>query len=237
VPTYIIKGEIIVNNLDFKNLDLGSSPPTSVPMEVVEVEISGDGIVQQYASAFVKEALRVAPERAKAVDLTSDEMVAYSLYLLSRLIEVINNDCKDFRRIKVLYVPTFLQFVLSTIGIVIDRQLGLKFVPVLEHASTLTYDEALSISEKIGSFEHDLQIVSDAMPREISGDENVMRTIVLAGYVRATRVIDHPVATYVSAFLNFTLRRESDFAVLYRVQYDDLAFIASALTTRKELYQ
>jgi len=227
----------VVNHSGFTNLNLGSNPPIAIPMEEVEVNLSGAGLMEAYASAFVREAFRMNPERAKAVDLKEDELIAYANYLLTKRIEVINNDCKDFRNLKVLYIPSFLQYVLSLIGIFINRARGLKFIPILENPSKMSYKEALAVSEKVGSLQDDLQIVQDAMPRDIYGNKDVMSTAIIAGYVRAYHEVDHPVATYVTAFLNMSLRKELDLAVLYRVQYDDVEFITSALLTSKELFK
>jgi hypothetical protein len=102
--------------------------------------------------------------------------------------------------------------------------------------SKMSFEEALVISEKIGSFQDDLQIVKDAMPRSIEGDVDVMSTALIADYVRALKPVEHVASTYVTAFLGMRLKEEAAMGALYRVQYDDVAFIASALLTQKGLY-
>ena len=56
-----------------------------------------------------------------------------------------------------------------------------------------------------------------------------MTTALIADYVRATKELAHPVTTYLTAFLGLKLREENAFKVLYRVQYDDLSYLAQAL--------
>lgn len=221
---------------NFEQMDLGSVQPISVQMETIEVNVEISSLVGNYAKAFVHEAYRVNPLRAEQVSLTEEELLDYCNYLLTKRIQVINNECNDFRKLKTLYIPSYIQYVLSMIGKVVNRQFGLTMVPVMSEASKMTFSEAVAISDKIGSFENDLQIVQDAMPRDIHGNDDVMSTALIAGYVRSTKVLNHPAATYVTAFLNMSLRKETAFQVLYRVQYDDLDFIATALTAQKGLY-
>jgi len=225
-----------IQRTDFSKLDIGSTQPITKPMETVEVVVTSAGLMGDYARAFVREAKRVNPDRAKQVDLTEDELVDYANYLLAKRIQCVNNTCSDFRRLKALYIPSYLQYVLSMIGLVIDRSYGLRLVPVMNEGPMMSLDDALLVSEKIGSFENDLQIVQDAMPRDIYGDVNVMSTALIAGYVMSYQRVGHPAATYVTAFLGMTLRKETAFTALYRIQYDDLDFITAALLTQKGLF-
>lgn len=222
------------NVASFINMDLGTSKPTSVPMETVEVTIGGD-LLEDFGKAFVKEAWRKNPLRAEQVNLTPEEVQDYCDYLLTQRVKQIHDDCPDWRKLKNLYIPAFIQYNLSMIGLVILRDRGLKLIPTIE-ASKMSFEEALAISEKIGSFEDDLQIVKDAMPRSIEGDVDVMSTALIADYVRALKPVEHVASTYVTAFLGMRLKEEAAMAALYRVQYDDVAFIASALLTQKGLY-
>lgn len=233
----ILKDGFIMNKeTKFSQMDIGSTQPTAKSMDVVEVVVSSDGLLGDYARAFVREASRVNPDLAKQVKLTEDELVQYADYLLTMRIQSVNGTCNDFRRLKALYVPSFLQYVLSMIGIVIDRSYGLKLIPVMDKGSKMTLTQALCISEKIGSFENDLQIVLDAMPRDVFGDKNVMSTALIAGYVMSYQKVDHPAATYVTAILKMKLRQETSFTALYRIRYDDVDFIAAALLTQKGLF-
>ena len=221
---------------DFLSMDLGSGKATTIPMETVEVVISTPNMFGDYAKAFVKEAWRVNPLLAEQVQLNEEELEQYLNYLMTKHVENVNDCCSDFRRLKNLYIPSYFQFVMSTIGVCIDREFGIKLVPEMDEPSSLTYEDALVVSEKLGSFERDLQIVQDAMPRDIKGNLNVMGSALIAGYVRSYRRVEHPAATYVTAFANLKLKQEASLQALYRLRYDDVNFIQAALTTQKGLY-
>lgn len=219
----------------FKDLNLTDTRPTSVMMETIEVEISADNLIGQYAHAFVQEAYRVAPLRAQQLNITDEEMTAYCEYLLYQRVLTSQGNCPEFRKLKVMYIPVWIQYNLSMIGEVIIRDKGLRLVPVMEKPD-MSYEDALKVSEKVGSLENDLQIVQDAMPRSRQGDKDVMSTALIAGYVHALEKVEHVSATYVTAFLGMKLKEEVAMKVLYRIQYDDYEYIASVLTSEKRIF-
>lgn len=219
----------------FDTMDLGSAKPTSVPMEEVKVSIGVNDILKDFGKAFVAEAFRKNPLRAEQVGLTSDEVLKYVAFLLAERIKSVQGDCPEWRKLKALYVPAYVQYAMRMVGTLTIREYGLKIVPVFE-GDVITLEEAYAISAKIGMFEDDLQIVRDAFPREAEGNKDVMSTALVAGYVRALRPVEHVSATYVTAFLGIKLKQEVAFQALYRVQYDDVDFITMALTTQKDLY-
>lgn len=223
------------NASTFASLDLGSAKPTSVPMETVEVSVEGD-LFGNYATAFVKEAFRKNPLRAEQINLTASEVDAYSRFLLTERIKSIRGECPEFRKLKVLYIPAWIQYNLSMIGEVLIRDRGLRLIPTEDEPSSMTLEQAIEISEKIGMLIDDLQIVQDAMPRSSEGDLDVMSTALIAGYMRSLNPVKHVASTYASAFMGLKLKEEMAFAALYRVQYDDFEYIASVLTTQKGLY-
>lgn len=221
---------------DPSKINLGEVKEISIPMETIEVTISPSDMVASYARAFVSEAYRRNPLKAEQVNLTDDEVVRYATFLLEERIKCVNGTCTQWRQLKVLYIPSYLQYVLETVGIYTDRAYGLKLVPTMEEKSDMTLEDAIQVSEKIGSFIDDLQIVQDAMPRANVGHEGVMATALIAGYMRSYKRGVKPVDTYVAAFLKLQLVKEQSFGALYRIQYDDYAFIQAALTTVKGLF-
>lgn len=223
------------NKVPLSDLDLGSAKPIAVPMETIEVEISSENLLGDYARAFIAEAERVNPRLSQQVNLTANELESYAKFLLHRRVQCVKDECSDFRKLKVLYIPVWIQYNLSMIGEVVVRDKGLRLLPVIDN-DVITLDEAIAISDRIGQFVDDLQIVQDAMPRTYKGDRDVMTTALIAGYVRSIDKVEHVASTYVTAFLGMKLREEAAFKVLYRVQYDDLQFIATALTRQKGLY-
>lgn len=221
----------------FLELDLGTGSPTYATMDTVEVEVSTSPILKDFGNAFVMEAQRKAPLKADRVNLQPDEVTSYVGFLLKQRVLYVHQECKLWRKLKVLWMPAFVQFALERYGRVINRQFGLTMMPVTDDANLIgaemTYEEAVAISEKIAAFESELQIVQDAMPRSIEGDADVMATALIAGFVRSTRVVKHVASTYITAFLNLKLRQETMFKALYRVQYDDIKYIQTALITQK----
>lgn len=225
-----------VDYAPFQSLDLGTTKPTSVPQEVITIIISSENLIGSYGNAFVNETYRVNPLRAEQVKLTPDEMKSYCHYLLAKRIECVHGKCSDFRKLKTLYIPSWIQYCLSMVGELNLRDIGLLIRPELEEKKTISFEEAVEISNKIGAFEDDLQIVRDAMPRDIEGNRDVMSTAMVADYVRALKPVEHVAATYVTTFLGMKLQEELAFQALYRVQYDDVAYVASVLTRAKGIY-
>lgn len=219
----------------FASLDLGTVKPTSIPTRKIEVDLSSGELVENYGKAFVSEAIRKNPLKAEQVQLSADEVVEYCKYLLAQRVKCVEMNCPDFRKMKVLYIPAYIQYCLAMVGIVNLRDRGIQLVPVC-NIDTIDFATALKISEKIGSFEDDLQIVQDAMPRDINGDRDVMSTAMIAGYMRSLKAVEHVGATYAAAFMNMKLKQEAAFQALYEVQYDDIGYIISALTTQKGIY-
>ena len=225
-----------MNQEQFLNIDLGSVKPTSIPMEKIEVGIGLSEMVSDYGKAFVKEAWRKNPLRMEQISLTPEEMTDYCDYLFTKRIESIQDSCADWRKLKNLYIPAYVQYAMSMIGKVTIRNRGIQLIPVDNHPSKMTFDQALAISDKIGMLLDDLQIVKDAMPRSEDGNIDVMSTALIAGYVRSLGEVGHVSATYVTAFMDMKLKQETAFQTLYRVQYDDVDFIQAALITQKGLY-
>lgn len=227
----------------FENLDLGFTKPTSIPVETIHVDISVNNLFNDYGSAFVEECYRVNPLKAKQVDLTAEEMWDYIYFLVHQRILSVENKCRDFRKLKTLNIPAWIQYNLRMIGRVELLHKGLIMVPSDQvwieenHVELITFDQAFEISMKIASFISDgLQIVHDAMPRSEFGDKDVMTSALIAGVVRSIDTVEHPVSTYVTAFMGMKVREEAAFKALYRIEYDDYEFIRQALTRQRGLF-
>lgn len=225
------------NFASLQNLDLGTVKPTPVVTETIEVNMSADVMMDRYAKAFVTEAIRKNPLLMERMNLTAEEVYQYCAFLLKERILFVKGQCPLFRKLKALYIPVWIQYILSCVGRVVIRNRGLVLMPIWKDSDQdLTFEQALAISEKIGSLEDDLQIVQDGMPRTDSGDKDVMSSALIAGYIRSMNEVQHVSATYVAAFANAQLEKETAFSALYRVQYDDLDYIVSALVAQKGIY-
>lgn len=213
----------------FSNLDFGSKP-TTVKLETIDVTINPELIINDFASAYLKELHRRNPEKFEAVKLTEVELQEYFATLIRfRVLSIQPDRWVDWFRAKALYIPVWIQFCMAQVGIVIDRDRGLKFRPVMDD---LEYDmpKMLEISDKLQSFISDgVVLVKDAMPRGDEGDIETMSIALIEGYVMSQTKYSHPISSYVAAFLGFTLKREIDFKMLYRIRYDDVDFVRDML--------
>jgi len=221
-----------IMNQGFESLDLGTTKPTARAVEEVGIVVDPTLVLANYAEAFVNEAARKNPLTFDRVQLTTDEVREYIHYLVAKRIEIVDVKCKDVPRLKILKIPAYVQHCLALVGNINLYEEGLLLRPVLSDTiKPITYEKALSISDKIGAFEKDLAIFENAMPRDVIGDVDVMSTALIADYVCARRDV-HPAATYVGTFLGFKLREELAFKALYRYRYDDVQYIAAALPAR-----
>lgn len=214
---------------EFLSLDLGTGNPIPVPMETVDVTICVDDMVGDYVKGFINETERVAPRLAEREQLKVEELQAYVYYLFTKRLEIVGGECKDRAKLGNLYIPSFIQWALSLVGEVVVRDRGLTFRPVMATPSDMTFTQAMEISSKIAAFEPYLVVVNKAMPLGVEGNKDVMTMALIAGYVRSVDKASHPVFSYMCAFLGMQIQKESAFQVLYRVQYDDYAFIRQAL--------
>lgn len=224
------------NKASFEPFDLGSQNCVTVPVDTITVEISSANMLGNYAKAFVREAYRVNENLAIRENLTEEELVSYANYLLYQRVLCVRDECHEFRRLKSLYIPSYLQHALAMVGEYYDREQAFKFVPTCE-PSTLTYDQAKIISDKIGAFMDDMQILQDAMPRDKTGDPDVMTTAIIADYVHSMKRVGHVSATYVTALLGLKLRDEIMWKSHYRKVYDHLTFIENALFSYRGIFR
>lgn len=202
--------------------------PIPVENEKIMVTIEPAELLNDYANNFVAEGYRKNPLLAQVVNITAEEVAQYARYLLKARIQHVNGDFSSFRDQNLLFVPAWIEYTISNVGELTVRELGLTFIPNME-GDTISYDEAKLISDKIRKFEGTLQVVTTAFPKDKSGDPDLMTTAVISNYVRSTKELQHPVTTYLTAFLGMKLREENAFKVLYRIQYDDINYLARAL--------
>lgn len=218
---------------DFRSLDFGSIA-NPVAQQEITVVVDPDVMVVDYGRAFFHECERINPAMIDRVGLTEQECADYCVYILGKRIQSIDGECSDWRKLKNLWIPSFVQYSISMIGKVNMREMGLVITPTLkEGVDILTYEEALAISNKMSYFERDVNIVLDAMPRDEKGEASVMGTAIIAGYVKAIKKVEHIADTYIATFLGFKIKEETAMSVLYRTQYDDVDYIISALNSRR----
>jgi hypothetical protein len=222
----------VFSDSEFSSLDLGTGEPTSVPMEEVQVTVSPNGIMKNYCKAIVAKCWAEEFRRMEQIQLKPEELEKYFAFLYHQRVLSVENDCPLWRKLKVLWIPDYLQYCLDTVGEVILRDRGLTMKPIWGGDEVITYQEALEISNRLANFQDTIRMHQDAMPRGHEGDVNVMTTMLIAGHMRSINKVEHVAATYISAFLSLQLVKEQAFGILFRVQYDDLAFIQTALMSK-----
>lgn len=186
------------NNNSFATMTFGSAGPIPAKQETIVVEIDPAIMVDAYAESFVKEAERKNPLKAERVGLTAEEMRSYARFILKQRVLSVEGNCSLYRQLKPLYIPSYLQYAISMVGEVVIRQKGLRLIPHYDE-KVITIEEAREISEKIGYFVEDLQIVRDAMPRDAAGDVDTMSTALIAGYAMSIEKVEHEANAYVAA--------------------------------------
>lgn len=215
------------------NLDFGTKPTTEHLEEVV-VKLDPTIMLGDFASAYHQELMRRNPIKLETSGITPEDLEEYFEGLLSIRISSVVGKSKFWRQAKQLFIPTWIEFVISRIGQFIDFDNGLKFIP--SYDKEIDIDKMLSLSIKLGSFISDgVSMHKDAFPRDIDGDKDVMSMAIIDDYVKSMSVTSHPISSYVSAFLGAKLEEETAFKILYRVRYDDINFIRSMILAEDSL--
>lgn len=222
--------------IDFKTLELGTCQATPVKTEVIRVKVSTNQLSQGYVKAMLNY-LRLDPRGEKILGflpevkceahakcpLNAENLERYLMFLLEKRCEYVADMCLNFGRLRGLYIPSYWQFVLSMIGEVRLRNRGLVIVPETADKSDMTLEEAYAVSQQLGEFEDIIHLHKAAFPTSKEGDEAVMTSALIADHVRSMSEAVHPAMTYVTAIANMKLAEETRFAVLYRIDYDDLS--------------
>lgn len=217
----------------FNDLDFGTKA-RAVKQEVIEITIDPELIMEGYAKAYVAELNRRNPDRLKASGITHQALHEYFKGLLAIRIQSLEGNLHDWRKAKQLYIPSWIEFAISRVGIVVDAKLGLKFVPKAD----INYDmtSLLDMSDQLQTFLADGVVLHrDAFPRTEEGDMEVMSMAIIDGYVRSGKDDAHPISAYIAAFLGFKLKQETAFQMLYRVCYDDVDFIRDMIIHEEKL--
>lgn len=210
----------------YSELDFGTKSSTPIPTEKIEVEVSTDALVTNYCHAMVMRMITQAGKVYEQIPIQEEELETYLAYLLWKRCEQCGNGCKDYGRLKTLWIPSYWQFVLSMIGRLTKRSYAITVIPVSVGDCPLTFEEAKAISDKLGEYEMVLHMERASMPTGTEGDEDVMSSALIANTVRSMSLTMHPAMSYVVAIANMKLKQETAFRALYRAQYDDLGAIA-----------
>ena len=208
-------------------LDYGTKPTTAT-LETINVIVEPQIFVGDYAKAYCSELERRNPDRFDATDINQEELNSYFLGLIGIRLDQIQGNCKVWRQAKELYIPSWIQFILSGIGIVTDYTRGLILNP--KFSISYDIDVMLDTSNKLRVFSSDgVSMHKDAFPRDIEGDPDMMGMAIINGYVQSMSEIPHPIQSYVAAFLGLRLEEEANYKMMYRIRYDEVNFIKQML--------
>lgn len=201
-----------------------------IKMRTLHVQVSFDGM-KHFNEAFIKEGERKNPLLARQVNLSLDELVEYEKYLLYQRVLIVNNQCTNFRRVKRLAMPCFIERVLTDVGRVQIRNKALDIWPVtgLKAEEVISFEEAVAISDKIESFYDDLAVVVGAMPADMTGNPETMTVALIQDYVIGMSDTQDPLVEYIVFALQAILQ-ETEYNNLYFMQYDDVKTIESNMS-------
>lgn len=214
----------------FSNVGGVAHPVTT---EVIDVEIGAESMLRAYGEAVVAEAQRTNPTLFNVEPITIEEIMEYAQFLLHARVSIVNgHQTVRPHQLKPLWIPVFMQHVLSAIGVVDYYKVGLRVQPKVS-VEPYTLKEAEDFSYKLSKYRDGLQMVQNAMPSDFKGDPDVMSCAVIDDYVRSFKQDTHPSAAYVAAFAGVQLLEQASLAALYRIQYDDTEFINSMIRSAR----
>lgn len=220
-----------------------------VDYQVVEVEIHPDFMVADWGEAYAADLERRNPLKFKSSSylfngekkqLTAQVITNYMAQLIIYRVDDVNNKLKGlYHLVKQLGIPTWIQYVISSIGNADDWDRGLHFVPVLPQSVVMMdINEMLAISHVLRSFTSDGKpFFTNAWPKTKDGDKDVMSYAVVDGFVSGNDKSALPIKTYVAGFLGAKLRQEITFKMLYRMNYDEVAQLRAMLITNDTILE
>lgn len=223
-----------MNREPYSKLDFGTNITTD-KLEKIDVTIDPNLILSDFAKAYLSELQRRNSIRAKSVAITEAELKEYFISIIAIRVQSVRGNCPVWREAKALFIPTWIEFVITEIGEVVDVDRGLLFTPVFEHQYDIK--KLLATSDKLRAFRSDgVSMSKDAFPRKPEGDYETMSMVIINDYVQSISKDSHPIASYVAAFLGFKLKEEASFKMLYRIRYDDVDFIRTMLLREESLF-
>jgi len=220
---------------EFQKIDYGTRVST-VDITVVSVTIDPTVILNDYAKATVQEMQRMNPEKYASIESRCDaiSLQKYFTFLLFQRVQYVSGEIHDWRQIRTLYMPAWIQFAISCVGEVVVQEYGLKFIPTLSREdcglSDYTLNDALSMSDILRSFKFDgLSVLDDGFPRSKDGEKDTMSLALMGTYMRGPWPVSHPIYTYVAAFLGLKIMESNGLSMIYRCRYDDISFLATMM--------
>ena len=167
---------------------------------------------------------------SESLKLTEDEVVKLSLFAIKTRIDYCNGKKVSRAQMNQLFIPVWIEAVISKIGIIELQDYGLKLIPVCD-VDVISYEEAVKISSRLKQTRVDLAITDSWLDSSRLGDVEVMSMVIIDDLVKGMTPNSGKYA-FLTSFLHATIRNDSLLKTLFRVSYGS----AKQFDTQFELY-
>jgi len=153
-----------------KSLDSTSPLPASLDDMTVEF---GVHTLVPMAGHYANVVEAKVSQRAR-VEISQPELEQYFTYLLSMRIAQVRGD-RTPRAVRMLFVPSLYALALVSVGVVFDKEQGLRIIPTMDsNVEICSLEEAQKVSEKLALIEDFGVELVVGLPRDIKGDVDFM---------------------------------------------------------------
>jgi len=163
------------------------------------------------------------------VILTAEEIEKYLHTLVYLRTLQVNSDSKIYPKYKFasknLNIPVRIYQILLSLGEAVDRDYGLRFVPIMEINSEmfLTPEELRDMSDRMGVLiPEGYLVVETGLPNDITGELGFMACLVVHDQKVYSYRKDHPVYGFIAAFFKSELL-EKAFVSDYKIYYGSVS--------------
>lgn len=191
-----------------------SNVVTPVQFNTVEVDF-GKGIVEGFASNYVSAINSKLALRGSSLNFSDTEMKSYLNLILKLRIESVNGRKVDYR-VKNFLIPALYALSLAQIGMVYDKELGIQLTPVIKDIEAMTVEQAEMFSFKLHNIQDlGFELVA-GLPKEKSGDINMMYFNYTDQLVTRHSSSAHPGYAVLASFFRM---QQLENVLTYRVSY------------------
>jgi hypothetical protein len=210
---------------------------TAVSVIKVIVDLNPNKLFDDLTRIYYGEIVRVTRFNRLDTILTPELISKYFKTILKMHVDNVNDDRTVFKveRKYGWWIPTPLYSVLLNIGLVADKDFGLKFIPKfdIDSVDLLSHSEYDDVAEELSELEkYGLKFVTGGLPnKQDSGTLGFMGSQLMAtGEVLSYRH-DHPVYGFFRAMFDFNALEEILGGKAFRVRYgyyDEYSTLVSA---------
>jgi len=203
--------------------------PSPSHYDVIEMEISPDRFVGDYAKAFLDQVWSVDEPLANRVNINEQELIDYIYFLIAQRVNFVNGVKSNGFKLQKLWIPAFVDLLLTEIGEVQIREFGITIKPVLGDIDVISFDEALNTSVKLSRFSDKISMYTNQFPRTPEGDVEVMSTAFVDEYLKSFSNTISPASRFVAAYLGNQLKAKEVLRGLFRVSYEPVDYMSQVI--------